>query len=674
MQTKESPLLSELDVLVLDCQATAADPGKGHLLEMGWGRTSASSFEPADLITSDLSNLNTSDLSVLNTSPCSDKKGTNAFIQSYPVILPEGGSIPRRISMITGLKTEDLENGVSPAALWQKLEVSVNAVRGAHGNRLCPVVIHFSRYEEAYLRFLFNRFAAPSTVTGEESRCSDVIDRDREKNTAYDFPLEIICTHQVVRRLLPQLPNKGLRAAAGYLGFSLPESRRSSHHAVATAFIWRQSVQLLAEQGIRTLQQLQTWLKVPLKKSGKAAGGVPVGFYLMEPGLRLGLPHRPGVYRMLRSNGDILYVGKATSLKRRVNSYFHKKKRKGQAGNTLEMITQAAGLHVSITGSALEAALLETDEIKKHCPQYNTALRSREREIVFFSRDLTQVSSSPRKGEETFPIGPMPSANVLGALEIITGVTARGVRGNVSGILQGATAAEALGLLPEFAPDTQCFEAGFALFCERRDGLIKKLNYRSVFRTNPLQGVMELGRVFHLEYLEAVAAAKAEAEAKAEVETVPIAGDEELMEEKVEREEWQWTPEAVAKNIEWLFRHGAFLVRRARWFCILGESTLAWTTGETAGGKRRFLVFRGGEAVHRGHLEEKKTPPVPPGFGRPMQVRKQYFDVTTYDRMRVLTTELRRLVSAPEDRGLQLRLRPGVIPGKKELLKAFQWI
>ena len=68
----------------------------------------------------------------------------------------------------------------------------------------------------------------------------------------------------------------------------------------------------------------------------------------MKREIRLNLSEKPGIYRMLRSNGDLLYIGKATSLKHRVNSYFRQKG--SQAEHILEMLSQATDLDVTLTG------------------------------------------------------------------------------------------------------------------------------------------------------------------------------------------------------------------------------------------------------------------------------------------------------------------------------------
>src|SRR5690348_7413050 len=102
--------------------------------------------------------------------------------------------------------------------------------------------------------------------------------------------------------------------------------------------------------------------------------------------VRLSLPHAPGIYRMLRTDGSVLYVGKAASLHHRVNSYF--RKQHGAHERLLEMLSQARAISFEVTPSPLEAALLEPDEIKRHRPPYNIALTNHHRTLWFTSPDL----------------------------------------------------------------------------------------------------------------------------------------------------------------------------------------------------------------------------------------------------------------------------------------------
>jgi hypothetical protein len=133
-----------------------------------------------------------------------------------------------------------------------------------------------------------------------------------------------------------------------------------------------------------------------------------------------------------------------------------------------------------------------------------------------------------------------------------------------------------------------------------------------------------------------------------------------------------WTPESVARSIEHMVLHSAHLIRRARWFCLLSESSLAWESANRSDQLKTLVVFEGGSVFKRDDIESAAKVPVPPGFDKSFRRRQKQFSLMTYDRLRILTTELRRLIS--ENRNIELRLGPMVTLGYEELKKALRWV
>jgi excinuclease ABC subunit C len=84
------------------------------------------------------------------------------------------------------------------------------------------------------------------------------------------------------------------------------------------------------------------------------------------------LPTRPGVYRMQDKRGDVLYVGKARSLKARVGAYVQMNR---LPQRLMRMVAQTRSMTIVTTGSEAEALLLEAQLIKKFRPAYNVLLR-----------------------------------------------------------------------------------------------------------------------------------------------------------------------------------------------------------------------------------------------------------------------------------------------------------
>lgn len=125
------------------------------------------------------------------------------------------------------------------------------------------------------------------------------------------------------------------------------------------------------------------------------------------------LPNLPGVYKMLGKNGDIIYVGKAKSLKSRVNSYFAKTI---DHPKTRALVQRIDNIETIITRSETEALLLEQNLIKLHRPPYNVLLRDDKSYLyVFISADkpYPRLAYARGKGQHQKGrfFGPFPSAH-----------------------------------------------------------------------------------------------------------------------------------------------------------------------------------------------------------------------------------------------------------------------
>jgi DNA polymerase-3 subunit epsilon len=645
--TLKRKTLREHEVLAIDCQATHSNPDKGHILEIGWVKTSASAPTDIEIISKD--------------------------VETFLLKIPRGVEIPKAVLRITGIPDEELESARLPKEVWQRLsrvtkgiidKATIEDTSQTNWNKtlqiltadnyaVCPAVIHFCRYEEPFLRKLHNRFSP-----------------------GRDFPLSIFCTHEIVKRLIPGLPRKSLRAVAGYFGFSLPESRRCFHHVLATSVIWFHLVNSLEDtHDIHTFDELLDWLRQPVSYSSNIKGARE---YPMAEVLRKDLPNLPGIYRMSRSGGDLLYIGKAKSLKQRINSYFHKGGRHPE--HILEMLSQARSLGTTVTRTAVEAALVESDEIKRFSPPYNRALRTNEREARYFSRDLKSSNPQP---DNCHSIGPLPSSYNVDPLILLGNVMVGDLRKISLKVVEGI-----LDIPPEYLPARDCFVQGVKAF---------KLEFQKSLQPGfDFVRLMSLGAQFWKEKLEeqaaeevakkeAAEAAMAKKEAlESAVKMGALGGDntnesetEEVLELKMlESEDKEiedtWTPERIVKVLKSIIRLSAFQIRRSRWFCRLSESSLVWMTAAGDEEGRNLIVFKGGTPIFKDPLSSSETVPLPPGHKKPLVERQKNFDLLVYDRMRVATTEIRRLLQ--EGRRIELWLHPDVFLRNEQLKRMLQWL
>ena len=122
------------------------------------------------------------------------------------------------------------------------------------------------------------------------------------------------------------------------------------------------------------------------------------------------LTNQPGVYRMYNDQAEVIYVGKAKNLKKRVSSYF---RMQVDNAKTRSLVSQIADMDVTVVNSETEAFLLENNFIKKYKPRYNVVLRDDKSYPFIFLSDHEHPRLSfhrgpqKRKGEY---FGPYPSA------------------------------------------------------------------------------------------------------------------------------------------------------------------------------------------------------------------------------------------------------------------------
>lgn len=586
--------LAQLPVLAIDCQATRSDPASGHLVEIGWVKTRAAS-------------------------PFDHERATETAA-SFLVEMEKDVRPPKQFLAMTGIESEEFTGAVTKNLLWKRLRREALDI-SATNQGICPAVIHFKRYEEPYIRHLHQEYAPLE-----------------------EFPFLVLCTHEIVSRLYPGLPRKSLRAVAGFFGYSVPHFRRSLHHVVATAFIWNRVVRVLEErEKVVTLSDLRDWFSHP---PPPVHGKHTAREYPMEKALRQSLPDKPGIYRMYRSTGDLLYIGKAKSLRSRVNSYFHAKGR--HAEHILEMLSQARSLSTKVTETALEAAVLESDEIKLESPPYNRALQPNERHILFYAHSFKSKRNEP---DIHHPLGPFPSSAGLEPLAKLLDVL-NGKSKNLTRRLIGTV----LHISPEYAPDKPCFKQGLESFTSE---------YVMGTRLPVHLGhILMWGTLFWKEKLvEKEQALQKESEQ---------GEDMTLVDEDQEENEPGWTPDRVFRALKRQVRLGSFQMRRARWFCRLSESTITWANASDQGNKKHVLVIENGIPLFGKGERQLRGSFFPAGHKKTLYERQKNFDIAAYDRMRIVTTEIRRIIQ--EGRDIALCLHPGIFLGNTQLNKILQWV
>ena len=260
------------------------------------------------------------------------KKGK--IVDTFSTFINPGRPVPYYITNITGIKTEDVQDAPYFDEVYSKIKEFI-------GDSV--LVAHNLGFDISFLR-----------------------------NECFSAELEMvpnaaICTLKLARKIFPALPSKSLGNIVKHLKIRHRGVHRGLGDATATGKVLLKMFTTLREDhNIDTIEELISFQSSP---------SLPPTFNIKKRKLAEDLvkvPPLPGVYFFKDSKGQIIYIGKAKSLKDRVRNHFmsnalRKSKKIVQAASSLEFKT---------TNSELTALLAEAELIKLHQPRFNTMLKN----------------------------------------------------------------------------------------------------------------------------------------------------------------------------------------------------------------------------------------------------------------------------------------------------------
>ncbi len=255
------------------------------------------------------------------------------IVSKFSTLINPQRPIPSFITSFTGISDEDVEYSPVFFQIKDKILEELD---------VCIVVAHNLPFD---LSFLTNEFR----IIGEQFN-----------------PVASICTLKLSRRIFPSLKSKSLSSVSSFLRIKNPNSHRALSDAETTAQILIRIIKRLKKEGvIESVGELISFQD----------GIAPSNNLEIKAELRndfYDFPNTPGIYYFLNSKNQIIYIGKAKSLRDRIKSYFLKNADK----KIKKIVAQAKRLKFIITNSELTALLLEAESIKKQNPKHNKMLKS----------------------------------------------------------------------------------------------------------------------------------------------------------------------------------------------------------------------------------------------------------------------------------------------------------
>ena len=175
------------------------------------------------------------------------------------------------------------------------------------------------------------------------------------RRLGFDFERENLCTVELSKKLIPDLPSYSLGKLVRSLGIPVSDRHRAAGDATATVKLFK----MLLDKDVE-----KTIIKAAIRLDPK---------HQMEPKLIdiiSKLPSVTGVYYIHKADGEIIYIGKSKNIKSRINQHFT-----GQTPKSKKIQLEVATVTYDETGSELVALLKESEEIKRNKPKFNRALR-----------------------------------------------------------------------------------------------------------------------------------------------------------------------------------------------------------------------------------------------------------------------------------------------------------
>lgn len=255
------------------------------------------------------------------------------IVETYRSFLNPGVQIPKFITELTGITNDD----VSSAPAFE--EVS-RIIKDFIGDSI--LTGHNIQFDLSFLNKAFTSF------------------NDEKIENPH------LCTLKLARKLYPHLHSKALKSVTEFLKIRHKNVHRALGDATVTAKILVKMIKDLNKKfGFKTISDIISFQAVPEIKTGYTL----IKKKLIEDFSNL--PDAPGVYFFKNSKGNIIYVGKAKSLRNRVRCYFSST----SLSKYRKIVRHASSLGFERTNSELTAFLAEAELIKIHNPIFNILLK-----------------------------------------------------------------------------------------------------------------------------------------------------------------------------------------------------------------------------------------------------------------------------------------------------------